>query len=680
MRVHSIRFKVILPIAFLALILVGLLAFMSIVTTLQDDAMKRQTETYFEAVSAVLNGDRDIYQALVAIENVLSGSEDPAADKADFYENAKQVKDRFTQYLTYLEDEQDFFAKFGRFEEFTPLYNEWFRISEKVVLSAKASPRSHQDETQVDSKFQAVREMMDNAGEILRTHAKSVEQSNGRLTELEKYLEALAEILNADRDIYQARLARQKINNGIGDLSQNQAFFEENARQVLQRFHNYRSYLISEPKLTERFERFDVLFNDWYTESKRQVYSTQVHNNLADAGDMMQVEQKFNAIRSVLDKAGEAVRQYARELKNKVAAQIALYEKITLAVILFALVMALVMGYYVPLRITREVEEVTRRIREIAQGDGDLTQRIQSQAKDELRDLADEFDQFLGYLQKVIAHIQAQSDDLGNVTKALNEVAGSAQRVIQQLATASESIVSAGSEMDMSNQHMASLAKDTATEADNSSQLTQQGMQAVDGSNVAINHLAKDIGTALENAIALESSSSDITSVLEVIRKIAEQTNLLALNAAIEAARAGEQGRGFAVVADEVRTLATRTQDSTNEIEGMIQRLNTNVSASSSAIRNSRENANTTLKHFDAVIQVFQQLRDSFQHVQQMSAQTAQATQEQSGVANEINRNLVALKDQSDEIKAVSERVSAEAKRIESLYQALKTQVNSFKV
>nr|MDC2855604.1 methyl-accepting chemotaxis protein [Ningiella sp. W23] len=252
--------------------------------------------------------------------------------------------------------------------------------------------------------------------------------------------------------------------------------------------------------------------------------------------------------------------------------------------------------------------------------------------------------------------------------------------VTQKLANASESIVSAGHEMDMANQQMADLAKNTAQEADISSEQVKQGVQAIDVSGKAIEDLANDIESALANSVELESSSTDITSVLEVIRNIAEQTNLLALNAAIEAARAGEQGRGFAVVADEVRTLATRTQQSTDEIDTMIQRLNDNVKASSDSIKNSQTNANTTLTNFDSVITIFNSLTHAFEKVQQMSTETAQATQEQSHVANEINRNLVSLKEQSAQMKQISTQTTQQSKNVSALYKQMKSQVESFKV
>ena len=414
--------------------------------------------------------------------------------------------------------------------------------------------------------------------------------------------------------------------------------------------------------------------------SKALIYSTPakqvalIDNNLAKA------DKSFNELRNILDIAGEEARTHARAVKQDVQQSIQLFEKIVFIVIIIAFIVALGVGYYIPKKLTDNINNITLRIKEIAAGDGDLTQRINTTSHDELADLSNEFDNFLSHLQTIIKNIQQQSSQLGAVTGDLNDVSDTAMEVTQKLANASESIVSAGHEMDMANQQMAELAKNTAQEADISSEQVKQGVQAIDVSSKAIEDLANDIKSALANSVELESSSTDITSVLEVIRNIAEQTNLLALNAAIEAARAGEQGRGFAVVADEVRTLATRTQQSTDEIDTMIQRLNDNVKASSDSIKNSQTNANTTLTNFDSVITIFNSLTHAFEKVQQMSAETAQATQEQSHVANEINRNLVSLKEQSAQMKQISSQTTQQSKNVSALYKQMKSQVESFKV
>ena len=680
MQIKSIRTKVILPIAFLAFILAGLLVAIAFMTYIQKDAMKRQTETFFEAVTVVLNADRDIYQARIALENIIGANGNAQDNKKDFEENAQQVKDRFNRYLDYLKDENELLEKHNSFSHFLPLYNQWIKDSEKLMNTTTSKSQLQKKFDEVETQFLKIREIMDKAGEELRVHANEQQQLGVGSQKLGRYVEAISEVLNADRDIYQARLAKQKIINNTGDLESNQRKFEENAAQVIQRFHSYMSYLIDEPELTKDYTDFDLLYKQWYEESKFLVYSASAEQNSKINQDVKKADKSFEEVRAVLDIAGEEARAYARSAKDQATESIDEFQNIVGVVIVFAFVIALGFAYYLPKKITQDINNVTLRIKEIAAGDGDLTQRINSQSNDELGELSNEFDSFLTYLQRIIQNIQYQSSKLGSVTTEINDVSITAMDVTQQLANASDSIVSAGHEMDMANQQMADVAKNTANEATLSSEQVKEGVKAIDTSNKAIEELAKDIESALSNSIELESSSTDITSVLEVIRNIAEQTNLLALNAAIEAARAGEQGRGFAVVADEVRTLATRTQQSTDEIDAMIQRLNSNVKSSSDSIRNSQDNAKNTLKNFDAVINVFHNLSSAFDKVQQMSAETAQATQEQTNVANEINRNLVSLKDQSEQMKLISAQTTQQSKSISALYREMKAQLDSFKV
>lgn len=676
MNVHSIRIKMMAPIVMLALILGGLLVLMMVLNSMQKEAMRVQAEHYFEAISEVLNADRDIYQARLAQEQFFTGQADRASVQADYEENAQQVYDRFQLYREYLKEEPELLTPF---EDFESLYDAWTASSEVLLSASRANVTLSADFIALDAQFQELRSMLDVAGEALRAHTRKMEALHGEELDISKYVEAIAEVLNADRDFYQARLAQQKIVNGVGNFEENKAFFKENTKQVLQRFHNYTSYLSDDPQLTASYAGFHVKFNEWLQASEALIDSPQAQVKAELPAGMLVAEKHFGAIRDLLDRAGEGVREHARMMEAKMAEQFLDYQKMAFGVIAVAFVAALIFGFIVPLRITNEVVGLTRRIKEIADGDGDLTQRINSTSKDELGQLANEFDHFVEHLRSVIKSVHQQSSALGGMTGKLNDASEQTARITAALANASESIVSAGHEMAMSNTQMAEAAGNTAKEADNSSLLTKNGISAVHAAHGGISTLVKDIDSALVYSEELVQSSDAIASVLEVIRNIAEQTNLLALNAAIEAARAGDHGRGFSVVADEVRTLATRTQDSTNEIEEMIERLKDSVTKSASSIDSSRSNAQSTVENFSQVTEIFDQLNISFAKVQEMAQATAQATQEQEEVSENITENMVMLRDQADSAKGVSEQIQADSARISELYKSLDGHVGSFK-
>ncbi|MDC0610190.1 methyl-accepting chemotaxis protein [Vibrio sp.] len=675
MRVNTIRLKMLFPILLLAVIGISIFAFMHVITNMEAKAMKKQGEIYFEAVAVILNADRDIYQARLALEEAHSGQIPYSEAQVTFDENAKQVYDRFSKYLALLKDEPTINQQFN---DFYPLYEQWIARTKSVSSNIERNQQLTKQLDVLDVNFKKLRHMLDMAGESLRDHVHK--SGNINQETLERYAEAVAEVLNADRDIYQARLVQQQIINGIGSYKDNVKLFEENALQAMTRFKSYTSLLKNEPNFTEPYKEFDTLFSDWFKDSGVFVESSSVADKTLEKDLFAQSDTFFSQIRDILDKAGEAVGKRAKESEQETLQEIESLQTIATIIIVIGFIIAFVIGFYIPVKITANVNNIARRIREISEGDGDLKARINSESKDELGDLAHEFDSFVERLQGIISIIQEKKTALGQTTSRLSEVSNSVNSLSDGLVGSSDSIVSAATEMNVANQQMAEVAQGTAHEATESSQAAQKGMGAVSSSKTAISELVNNIEAALSRASELEKSSGAIASVLEVIRGIAEQTNLLALNAAIEAARAGEHGRGFAVVADEVRQLATQTSESTNKIEGMISQLNGSVTDAFKAIENSRKSAGNTVESFDEVIQIFDLLSQSFYTVKDLSEQTANATQEQASVANDINENLIAMKDQTDGVGHASKEIRSQFNQLNQLYKELSAQVDRFKV
>lgn len=679
MKLGTIRMKVMLPIASLALILVGLYAYYAYITNLQQNAIKVQAEHYFESIAEILNADRDLYQARLAQERIYSNDGSIEDNKAEFETSTQHVFSRIQAYSQHLEGEEKLLKMVDGFE---PLFEDWKSTSIQLMGRSQNTANLTGEFHTMDKAFQDLHRSIQEAGEKLRTHTRKYERSaNPQVSVMEKYIEAISEILYADRDIYKARLVLEKFVDGHASAGETETVFNDSIQQVLKRTHAFGVYLQSEPELLSPLAQFDADFVSW-VEFSHQLIKTYKNHTINTEFDKSfhELDQQFESLRIMLETAAETTRDKSVHLKEEMAAKIDRSTDIAVKVIGAAFVISLIMGYIIPLQVTRRIDELAYRIRQIADGDGDLTARINAQEKDELGHLANEFDSFLENLRQLISNIARESKSLGHTTSELNQVSDKTGDVVKQLMTVTDSLVSAGTQMNQSNELMADTAKLTEEESLHSHQLTRDGMGAVSESSNSISTLTQEIDAALAQSEELKNSSDAISTVLEVIRNIAEQTNLLALNAAIEAARAGEQGRGFAVVADEVRTLATRTQDSTNEIERMIDQLLTSVEKSSNLIQSSQSNAETTVSKFGMVDQAFHSLQVSSDKVQQMASQTAISTKEQSEVSQHININLASLKEQSNTVQEVSDMVYNQSENMHRLYNTLDGMISRFKV
>ena len=493
------------------------------------------------------------------------------------------------------------------------------------------------------------------------------------------FMPASEVILNADRDLSQAKLAQLNILSGQSNAADEEEINrQENIQQVAARYAEYREYLKEFPEISGDPAVFNQAYQEWVASSDALV---QAYDNGLSLNLLKQTEdQEFAELRDILDKSGEAVINGFEVIEKQLAADIRTKMTITFIAVAIVLIIAMIFSYLIPKKLTNDINYLVKRINEIASGDGDLTARIDVSSKDEFGNLAQAFNVFVSNLQDLIKNILSQVANLGNLTASLSDASVHTKDINDKLNLSTESIVSAVHEMTLANKEMAQVATNSASEADQTAGLADRGMAVVRTSNEKIAALIRNMDLVLNSSQELETNSNNIVTVLEVIRGVAEQTNLLALNAAIEAARAGEHGRGFAVVADEVRTLATRTQQSTNDIDEIIQKLQLSVGASSKAISEGKVNADETANTFVEADKVFHEIQQSSNRVNDMATQTAQATEEQTCVAEEISKNLHGLNQQTEAASEVAETGEELSQEIRRFSESMKQMMSRFKV
>jgi methyl-accepting chemotaxis protein len=319
-------------------------------------------------------------------------------------------------------------------------------------------------------------------------------------------------------------------------------------------------------------------------------------------------------------------------------------------------------GYMVAKAIIKPLNATAAAMKDIAEGEGDLTKRLSENGSIEIAAVGNGFNSFVGKIHGAVAQVNDSASRIAASSEQLLQIADTNSNDIARQTEETQQMATAITEMTATVQEVARSASEAADAASHADSESQAGAEVVNQTIASIGDLVSEVEAAVSVISNLESESENIGMVLDVIRNIADQTNLLALNAAIEAARAGEQGRGFAVVADEVRSLASRTQESTQEIQQMMERLQNGTSEAVRVMNSSQEKTRETVEKAQLAGESLESIKASVSTIHAMNTQIASAAEEQGVVANEINQNVVNIADISQKTAQGSTH-SAEASR-----------------
>jgi methyl-accepting chemotaxis protein len=466
---------------------------------------------------------------------------------------------------------------------------------------------------------------------------------------------------------------------GNADVYANMQLFVEGAGKHIKRIHEFKSLLSFEQE--EALATVDGVYARFNDELKKlaQIFAGDQARMDAfmirsEIGPLMRkIDEQVNALidvqRTRAAETGDALEQQATA---------ALWLMLLLLVV--GLGVGAAVSWVITLMIAHPLKDAARAMQDIARGDGDLTRRLHAAGTDEIAMLSDAFNHFAGNIQDLIGQVQGATGQVAGAAGAMREVTERSCAALRQQKTASKEIVLSIQQMSAAAQNVAESAERTASAARDAADETATSRTTVGEALRAINSLAEETQATAGVIQRLGADMQSIGTVIDVIRGITEQTNLLALNAAIEAARAGEQGRGFAVVADEVRTLATRTHESTHQIQAKVESLQKDASEAVQRIMKNSDVARSTVELASKAGTSLDAITTAVSNINQMTAQIASAAEEQFTVVESVRGSIETIDRLTTHTDEAADKVTANVAELGKLSQQLNGLVARFRI